>query len=48
MFVEALKLEMPNTVTEFMSHKASEEDLKTQINWLLAQLFATTNSLHSQ
>jgi hypothetical protein len=38
MFVEALKLEMPDTVTEFMSHNAGEEDLKTQIDWLLAQL----------
>ncbi len=38
MFVEALKLEMPDMVIEFMSHKVGDEDLKTQIDWLLAQL----------
>jgi hypothetical protein len=38
MFVEGLKFEIPDTVTKFMSHKEGEEDLKTQINWLLAQL----------
>jgi hypothetical protein len=31
MFVEALKLEMPDTVTNFMSHKAGEEDLKGKL-----------------
>lgn len=28
MFVEALKLKMPDTVTQFMSHNEGEEDLE--------------------
>jgi hypothetical protein len=43
MFVEAMKLEMADTVTKFMSHKVGEERSQRQIDWLLVELFATTN-----